>query len=96
MQSIADIIPNAIRRGGLGRKLREQEIIEAFELAANELIPGDLRSYVRGMYVRGSILTVASLSGVATTILKEKESVILAYIKKIDPRITIQKIRFLA
>jgi hypothetical protein len=96
MQSIADIIPNAIRRGGLGRKLREQEILEAFELAANRFVPADLRSYVRGMYVRGTILTVASLSGTATTIMKQKEKEILAYIKEIDSRIKIEKVRILA
>lgn len=96
MQSIADILPNAIRRSGLGRKLREQEILEAFELAADQFVPGDLRSYVRAMYARGSILTVASLSGIATNIMKQKEADILAYIKKIDPRIAIAKIRFLA
>lgn len=96
MQSIADIIPNAIRRGGLGRKLREQEVLEAFELAADRFVPGDLRSYVRAMYVRGSILTVASLSGTATAIMKQKEREILAYIKEIDPRIAVEKVRFLA
>lgn len=96
MDSIADILPRAIRRSGMGRKIREQEVLEAFELAANEFLPGDLRSYVRGMYSRGSILTVASLSGYATNILKQREREILAYIKKIDPRITTEKIRFLA
>ncbi len=96
MDSIADILPNAIRRSGLGRKIREQEVLEAFELAADQFLPGDLRSYVRGMYVRSSILTVASLSGYATNILKPQEKEILAYIKKIDPRIKTEKIRFLA
>lgn len=96
MDSIADILPKAIRRGALGRKIREQEILEVFELAADRFLPADLRSYVRGMYVKGSILTVASLNGYATTTIKEREAEFLAYIRQLDTRIEIVKIRILA
>jgi hypothetical protein len=96
MHSISDIIPHAIRRGGLGRKLKEQELLEAFGMAADRFLPGDLRPFVRGMYVRGSILTAASLNGYATDILKKQERSILAYIKQIEPRSTLFKLRILA
>lgn len=96
MESIAEIMPKALRRGKLGRQIKEQELLEAFEMTADQFLPGDLRSYVRGMYVRGNVLTIASLSGYATELIKTKQTEILAYIKRIEARSTLEKLRILA
>jgi hypothetical protein len=96
MESISKILPGSLRRGGLGRKVREQEIITAFGMAADSFLPADLRHAVRGLYVRSGILTVASLSSYATEALRRYQSDVLAYIKLIEPDAKISGLRILA
>jgi hypothetical protein len=96
MDSIGNILPNTLKRGGIGRKLREVEALEFFELEADQALPGDLRGSVRGITVQGSVLTIASLSGYATRELKRQEGYILANINaKIEGK-KIERIKYLA
>ncbi len=95
MESIANIIPKALRRGQIGHMIREQEELDAFKLVLDEILPGDLRSAVRGLYIQGTLLTAASLSGSASLILKEKQAEMLSLMKQFEPRSRIKKIRIL-
>lgn len=96
MDSIANILPNAMRRGGLGRKIREQETLELFEQELDLFLPGDVRGSVQVMSIDGSVATIASLSGFATQQLKRQEGYILANINKKVEGKKILRIRYLA
>lgn len=96
MDSIANILPSAMRRGGLGRKIREQEGLEHFSCELDEVLPGDVRASVQVIAIDGSVATIASLSGYATRELKRQEGYILANVnKKIEGK-KILRIRYLA
>ena len=96
MESIGNIIPKALQRGQIGRMIREQEELDVFKLVLDQILPGDLRYSVRGLYVHNSLLTAASLSGAATLILKEKQAEMLSLMKQLEPRTRIRKIRILS
>jgi len=95
MESIANIIPKALRRGQIGHMIREQEELDVFKLVLDHILPGDLRHSVRGLYIQGSLLTAASLSGSANIILKEKQAEMLTLMRQFEPRTRIKKIRIL-
>ncbi|MEI8360825.1 MAG: hypothetical protein WCG01_01745 [bacterium] len=96
MDLIADILPNALRRGGFGRKIREAEILDYFNLEFDNFLPGDVRSSVQVVKIDGSVATIASLSGFALRELKRLEVVILANINKKITGKKILRIRYLA
>ncbi len=89
-KDIQSILPKSIARSGLGKKMDEAQVLEIFNEVADKIIPGDIRDTVRPLYLNSRILTIASLSGYATEILRKKEA---ETIKLINQKMTSQIVR---
>lgn len=89
-KDIQSILPKSIQRSGLGKKMDEVRVLEEFTILTDKLLPGDVRSGVRPMSLNARVLTVASLSSFATSLLKKNEA---ALIKELNQTMKAQLVR---
>jgi hypothetical protein len=80
----------------LGKKLKETEALELFEVVIDGYLPGDLRASVRAVQFHNQVLTIASLSSYATRELKRYEPAIIRHMNSQLEWARVLKFRFLA
>lgn len=89
------ILPDAVRRSGMGRQLKEMEILKIFSRTATHLLGGETGAKIKPMYLERGVLKVASLSDFATAKLKISEQEIINIINSETGVKAVKRIKFL-
>lgn len=77
---IKSIIPKAIERAGLSKKISEADLFEVVAQEINNFLPSEERNKIRPVFLRDSTIIIASLSDLASEAIKQNSQKILANI----------------
>jgi len=93
--AISNILGKSIKKQGLAHQIQASLICEEFDNILKEKWGEKITPHVRALYFKDNILTIASLSSVATQEIRFAEKEILEKINKKNGSDAIQKIRYL-
>ena len=79
---IRSIIPKAIERAGLTKKIGEVDLFEICSNVISNYLDESEQKKVRPVFLRDNVLIMASLSDMATQKVKQNEQKIIANIKE--------------
>jgi hypothetical protein len=82
MDSIASIIPKAIKKAGIEGRIAATQVLDLFEKNKESFLQPVLASKVRAAYFQNHVLNIASLSTEASRELIFREYGIVAFINK--------------
>jgi hypothetical protein len=92
---IRSIIPKAIERAGLSKKVSEVDLFEVFSQTIDNYLSEEDRKKVRPVFFRDKILFIASLSDRATKRINQNKEKIIAIIKEKNVNDMIREIKIL-
>jgi predicted nucleic acid-binding Zn ribbon protein len=93
---LKSLIPRSIQRSGIYKRVEASQIILQFNKFKDEMLPGHIAGKAQAMYVKNKVLYVASLSGIVTQELKQKECEVIGLINEHFGREVVNKLRFMA
>lgn len=93
---ISKILPKSIQRAGISKRVGAVTVIEAFSTIIGDFLSPELAKKVRPLFVRDKVLTIASLSSIASQEVKLKEAELIAKINEKIGKTAVEKIRYSA
>jgi predicted nucleic acid-binding Zn ribbon protein len=90
------ILPKVIKRAGISRQMDSVNTLEAYSKAVGCLLPEELASKVRPLYLKDGTLTVASLSAVAVQELRVREADILRELNPDADKPAVKRLKYLS
>jgi predicted nucleic acid-binding Zn ribbon protein len=90
------ILPKVIKRAGISQQMESVNVLDAYSKVVSRLLPEELASKVRPLYVSGGTLTVASLSAVAVQELRVREAEILLEINSNSDQPAVKRLKYLS
>ncbi|MFH1523023.1 MAG: DUF721 domain-containing protein [Patescibacteria group bacterium] len=95
-KDVKSILPNSLKRAGISKRIKEEQVVKCFNQIKNEILPENLANKVRAMYISEGILTIASLSTLATQELYfNKDKIILAINNKLGHEV-VMRLKYIA
>ncbi len=89
---IKDLLNKAVRRAGIEKEVHIAQILEAADRAIAKLLPQGHAADAKALALREGVLTVTCRHSSATQIVYKGSSTILDAVKRLSPKVDIQRI----
>jgi hypothetical protein len=96
LKDIKALLPKAIKRAGISKKVEQEEILKLFRQVCTDFLSPAAAAKIKPLYLFDQILTVVSISEESLQEFKNQEAKIIKRINKILGELEIKKIRLIA
>ncbi|HBR80338.1 MAG: hypothetical protein UX09_C0004G0007 [Candidatus Uhrbacteria bacterium GW2011_GWE2_45_35] len=93
MHSLKDLLPDALRRGRIGREVATIKLIETFNNLAEERLPANRKQDVRAISYKDQILNVACKNNLAAHWVVSQELNLISALSRSVPEAHVLKIK---